>query len=453
MKLRITQITGDFHSKILLLLLAAGLLVLPVFTTAQAQELDAQRQRNIDELEILKSEISLSEQRRAALRSSIEALDKDRATVNRNLIDASAKARGLEKKISKAEGRLSQLRDEQAQIRGFLNSKRGVLAEVLGALQRMGRKPPPALLVTPEDALSSVRSAILLGSVVPEMRSETELLVTQLQDLTRISNDIESQRASLTQDLEGLAAEEERLNLLLAEKSKLSGVAQSKLAQESAKAAELAAKATSLNGLISDLENQIEAVQKAAEAARIAEEKRKAEEQDRIFAARETQKSDAFSDTGRIAPAISFEAAKGLLPLPVAGLQLAGFGEDDGAGDVTNGVSLETRENTRVIAPADSWILYAGPFRSYGQLLIMNAGQGYHVVLAGMDKINVQPGQFVLVGEPVGTMGSQRVASTGVVDINSTNPILYVEFRKDGKSIDPAPWWSVNNGERASNGS
>ncbi|MEO0908804.1 MAG: peptidoglycan DD-metalloendopeptidase family protein [Pseudomonadota bacterium] len=453
MRLRINQIVGDILSKILVLLFAAGAFFLPDLMVAQAQELDAQRQRNIDELEILKSEISLSEQRRAALRSSIEALDKDRATVNRNLIDASSKARGLEKKISKAEGRLSQLRDEQAEIRIFLNSKRGVLAEVLGALQRMGRKPPPALLVTPEDALSSVRSAILLGSVVPEMRSETELLVSQLQDLTRISNDIESQRASLTQDLEGLAAEEERLNLLLAEKSKLSGVAQAKLAQESAKAAELAAKATSLNGLISDLENQIEAVQKAAEAARIAEEKRKAEEQDRIFAAREVQKSDAFADTGRIAPAISFEAAKGLLPLPVAGLQLAGFGEDDGAGDVTNGVSLETRENTRVIAPADSWILYAGPFRSYGQLLIMNAGQGYHVVLAGMDKINVQPGQFVLVGEPVGTMGSQRVASTGVVDINSTNPILYVEFRKDGKSIDPAPWWSVNNGERASNGS
>ncbi|MEM8650437.1 MAG: peptidoglycan DD-metalloendopeptidase family protein [Pseudomonadota bacterium] len=451
--MRINQIVGDILSKILVLLFAAGVFFLPDLMVAQAQELDAQRQRNIDELEILKSEISLSEQRRAALRSSIEALDKDRATVNRNLIDASSKARGLEKKISKAEGRLSQLRDEQAEIRVFLNSKRGVLAEVLGALQRMGRKPPPALLVTPEDALSSVRSAILLGSVVPEMRSETELLVSQLQDLTRISNDIESQRASLTQDLEGLAAEEERLNLLLAEKSKLSGVAQAKLAQESAKAAELAAKATSLNGLISDLENQIEAVQKAAEAARIAEEKRKAEEQDRIFAAREVQKSDAFADTGRIAPAISFEAAKGLLPLPVAGLQLAGFGEDDGAGDVTNGVSLETRENTRVIAPADSWILYAGPFRSYGQLLIMNAGQGYHVVLAGMDKINVQPGQFVLVGEPVGTMGSQRVASTGVVDINSTNPILYVEFRKDGKSIDPAPWWSVNNGERASNGS
>ena len=125
MSLRINQIIGDILSNFLVLLLAAGLFVLPDLTSVQAQELDAQRQRNIDELEILKSEISLSEQRRAALRSSIDALDKDRATVNRNLIDASAKARGLEKKISKAEGRLSQLRDEQAEIRVFLNGKRG----------------------------------------------------------------------------------------------------------------------------------------------------------------------------------------------------------------------------------------------------------------------------------------------------------------------------------------
>ena len=418
-----------------------------------AQDLTSQREKNLEELKILQSEISLSEKRKQELAEEIGALEKDRATLNRTLIETSTNSRNIENRITKSETRLSQLRDEQANVRVFLNSKKALLMEVLGALQRMGRNPPPALLVRPEDALSSVRSAILLGSVVPEVRSETEILLGQLKDLVRISTEIETQREELSVELASLAGEEEKLNLLLIEKRKLAGVAQDKLAQESAKAAELAAQATSLNSLITSLETEIESAQRAVEAARLAEIERKKQEQERIAAGKVFEKNEAFSDPGRLAPAISFAAAKGLLPLPVQGAQLASFGQNDGAGDRTKGISLEARENARVISPADAWVLYAGPFRSYGQLLIMNAGQGYHIVVAGMERINVRPGQFVLVGEPIGTMGSQRIASTGLVDINTTKPILYVEFRKDGNSIDPTPWWAVNNKERTTDGS
>ena len=98
-------------------------------------------------------------------------------------------------------------------------------------------------------------------------------------------------------------------------------------------------------------------------------------------------------------------------------------------------------------APADGWVVYAGPFRSYGQVLILNAGDGYHIVLAGMERIDAALGQFVLGGEPVAVMGSTRLASIGDVDHTSAQPILYVEFRKDGNSIDSAPWWAPTNGE------
>ena len=434
-------------------MVSAVVLVQGIFTASLAQDLSAQRVKNLQELQTLQSEISLSEQRKQELANQIDSLEKDRATINRTLIETSTNSRNIEKRISKVEIRLSQLRDEQADVRVFLNSKKALLMEVLGALQRMGRNPPPALLVKPEDALSSVRSAILLGSVVPEMRSETEILLGQLKDLVRISNEIETQREALTVELVSLAGEEEKLNLLLIEKRKLAGQAQDKLLQENAKAAELAAKATSLNDLINSLEVEIESAQQAAEAARLAEIEQKRLEEQRIATGRTFEKDEAFSDPGRTAPAISFAAAKGLLPQPVEGFQLASFGQNDGAGDKTKGISLEARENVRVISPADAWVVYAGPFRSYGQLLIMNAGQGYHIVLAGMEKINIQPGQFVLLGEPIGTMGAQRIASAGLVDVNTTKPILYVEFRKDGKSIDPNPWWSDNNKERTTDGS
>ena len=69
-------------------------------------------------------------------------------------------------------------------------------------------------------------------------------------------------------------------------------------------------------------------------------------------------------------------------------------------------------------------MLYAGPFRSYGQVLILNAGDGYHLVLAGMERIDAALGQFVLAGEPVAAMGATRVASIGNIDHTSAQPIL-----------------------------
>ncbi len=435
------------------LLKAVSVVAVLLGAPAFAQDLQDQQAETQREFDQLQQEMQLSDQRKTELALEIEGLEKDRTTLNRQMIDASTKSRTLEKRIVRAEDRLSQLRDQQHDIRDSLKGRTALLSEILGALQRMGRKPPPALLVTPQDALSSVRSAILLGAVVPEVRAETEILMTELSELLRISQDIENQRETLATDLSSLAQEEERLTLLLAEKRKLSNSARTNLAKESARAAELAAKATSLNTLIGDLEREISSAREAVEAARIADQERRKQEQERIASARESQDEQGFQDTGRIAPAIGFDDAKGLLPMPVAGAQLVRYGEVDGSGDEADGVSIVTRAKSRVISPADGWVVYAGPFRSYGQLLILNAGSGYHVVIAGMEKINVEPGQFVLVGEPVGSMGAKRIASAGAVEVASTRPILYVEFRKDGESIDPSPWWEEETVKRAMNDS
>ena len=93
-------------------------------------------------------------------------------------------------------------------------------------------------------------------------------------------------------------------------------------------------------------------------------------------------------------------------------------------------------------------MVYAGPFRSYGQLLILNAGGGYHVLLAGMDRISVDLGQFVLTGEPVGVMGNSSAQVAATVPIASSQSVLYVEFRKDGTPVDPGPWWATSESEK-----
>src|SRR4029078_4298715 len=107
-----------------------------------------------------------------------------------------------------------------------------------------------------------------------------------------------------------------------------------------------------------------------------------------------------LKDPSRRSPAIAFASAKGLLRLPVNGVKIRAFGGSDGAGGVAKGISLTTRAGAQVTTPCDGWVVYAGPFRSYGQLLILNAGGGYHVLIAGMERISVNIGQFVLTGEP-----------------------------------------------------
>jgi septal ring factor EnvC (AmiA/AmiB activator) len=148
-----------------------------------------------------------------------------------------------------------------------------------------------------------------------------------------------------------------------------------------------------------------------------------------------------------MAPAIAFASLRGQLPIPVNGTKLKEFGAPDGNGGNEKGLSIATAGGAQITSPADGWVVYAGPFRSYGQLLILNAGGGYHLLLAGMERISVDLGQFVLAGEPVAVMGSSaHIAS--ILATGSSQPVLYVEFRKDGVPVDPGPWWASGEGEK-----
>jgi septal ring factor EnvC (AmiA/AmiB activator) len=307
----------------------------------------------------------------------------------------------------------------------------------------MGLNPPPALLVTPQDALSSVRSAILLGAVIPELRAQTDELAGDLKELTRVSTSIEAERQSLVAKVADQAAEKKKLSLLLEEKEKLETASEAALAEERKKAADLAAKAGSVKELIAGLEAQIDSVRKAAEQARQAE------------AAREEQAARPdipIPEANRLAVS-RFATMRGRVQLPVDGRIEKRFGDDDDTGSSMQGDMVTTQSGAIVTAPADGNVLYAGPFRSYGQLLILDAGDGYHIVLAGMDRISVSLGQSVLAGEPVGLMGEARVASTVAFGTENARPELYIEFRKDGKPVDPAPWWSERVSGRTGNDS
>ncbi|WP_455269612.1 murein hydrolase activator EnvC family protein [Rhizobium herbae] len=417
-----------------------------------AADLKLKRDSTRGELEALSKTITLSNDRAAELQASIAEIEKNNESLRTALVDSANKRKALEQQIVDGEDKLNTLRTKEDAVHASLRARRGVLAEVLAALQRMGRNPPPALLVTPEDALASVRSAILLGAVVPGIRHETENLAADLKALAGVRKDIVAQRKALGDDMTARLEEERRMNMLIAEKEKLKQRSTTELASERRKAEQLAAQATSLEGLIGSIESDIASVRDAAAAAKAEEENRRLMSEAQRAEARELANSTT-PDKNRIAPAYAFSDLQKKLALPVAGSILRKFGDADGTGHSLQGMMLETNAGALVTAPSDGWIVFAGTFRSYGQMIILNPGDGYHVVLSGLEGVTVQQGQFVVAGEPLGTMGNKRVASATALALETERPTLYIEFRKDGKPVDSRPWWTAADTGKARNDS
>jgi len=278
--------------------------------------------------------------------------------------------------------------------------------------------------------------------VLPEMRIQAEALASDLADLLRIRKEIADERERLVRDVASRTEDRQRIGLLIQERQKKQSDAERVLEAERQKSLMLARQVDDLKDLIGKVEQGLDSASRAARAAARAAEAK----DNRIDLA-------ALNDPGRLTPAIAFASARGRLPLPVNGARIKDFGVPDSLGGTEKGVSIATRAAAQVTAPCDSWVVYAGPFRNYGQVLILNAGGGYHVVLAGIDRISVNVGQFVLTGEPVAVMGGGAPGSglqaTATQASSPDRPVLYVEFRKDGAPIDPSPWWAASKVEKA----
>jgi murein hydrolase activator len=390
----------------------------PVTTGRQPdQELDAVRDEQRKSLE--------TQQR---LTTENSALNDDQRRIKQTLIDSASKIRATEDRIVAMEDRLRDFDASEATIRSSLDSRRGQIAEILAALQRIGRRPAPSVFVGAQDATESLRTAMSLEAVLPEMQSEARKLQTELAELAKVKKAKETEHGQLTAELADLAGLQKRMESQLDERRAKQTENEQAITKERDRAVQLSRQVDNLKDLIGKLEPGADAQKRQTKKAALS----------------------ALNDPSRMGPAVAFVSAKGRLSLPVNGTKVKDFGTPDGTGSNEKGISISTRSGAQVTAPCDGWVVYAAPYRSYGQLLILNVGGGYHVLLAGMERITVDPGQFVLTGEPVATMGGgTHVASAGSSSaIGSPQPVLYIEFRKDGTPVDSTPWWAATGNEK-----
>ncbi|MCB1522140.1 MAG: peptidoglycan DD-metalloendopeptidase family protein [Hyphomicrobiaceae bacterium] len=451
-------------------------------------------------LESQQGALDTARSRETTLSRDVAEIDAERERLNARLLETAALIQKSEAKMSSIEARLGELGAQERLVRGSLERRHGQIGHLLGALQRMGRNPPPVMITRREDALQMVRSAMLLAAAFPDLRGKALALAGQLQELVRVMTDIRNESTQLKAETQRLTDAQTKLAGLMEERKQSLSQRRAELAEVRRAAAEISRNVSDLNELIAKLDRAVtentglanyeREVKAAAEAAPPAQAPKPAPDPrrdvasgpivvmpdgpakpgDRLVdagpgpaadqakaaadqtaekkvAALSVPKPSEFvelrpdnsfaANPGRIKPSIAFHEAMGRLPLPAHGRRVLNFNEKTQYGALSKGIVLETRGGAQITSPTDGWVVYAGEFRSYGQLLIINAGGGYHILLAGLSRIDVETGQFVLAAEPVGTMsgpGRDAKSETGT-------PVLYVEFRKNGRPIDPNPWW------------
>jgi septal ring factor EnvC (AmiA/AmiB activator) len=385
----------------------------------------------------VEASISLSKERADALKKEIDDMRGDRARQNAALIAAAQRVKLAEADIAKLEDKLGELIVQELEVRGRLDGADANISNVLAALERISRDPPPALMINPDNALDSARSALLISAILPQLQQKAESVTADLAQLGQIKAAALEQQEKLEANLQVLEEEQLRIGSLIAARKESENRASAALADEEAEAQALADKASSLQQLIDDLTARAAAVATAAQATDTANSGGSAPALDQ-----QTIKL-ALANSSRTQPAVPFAQAKGYLTMPSSGVTVIDYGSGDGFGGISRGLSIVTRADAQVVAPADGWVLFAGDYLNYGKIVILNAGQDYTILLAGLDKTDVTIGQFVMMGEPVGTMGSQTIGRTVATSAGVSRPTLYIEMRKNNEPVDPTGWWAA----------
>jgi murein hydrolase activator len=407
---------------------AAALVLCPLARAAESPE---------QQLKSIEKRLDESREKAAQFADQAATLSAEIARLREESIAAAKAAQEHERVLSSLEDQLAVLDDEEARKLAEIKRRRAQQRDLLMALERLARNPPEGLALAPGDPLDAVHSAILMGSAVPRLETEARQLridIATLNDLRRRIADAREHHRAERLDLE---QDQTRLVALIARKAALQDLAQQGIDEMRQRQLQLAAQASDLQQLIQRLESEHK--QREAEAQRRREEAaRRAEAQRLAHRTPHPEPRDAApaspDDPSKPAVMRPFAKAKGTLIVPASGPLLRRFGEADEVGATNKGLIFETREGAQVVAPFDGRVLFAGPFRGYGQILIIEHGDGYHSLLAGLDRVEGTVGQWLVAGEPVGTMPA-----------GEKKPHLYLELRHDGQPINPLPWLATHD--------
>ena len=373
--------------------------------------------RSLDDIEREREMAVAEEARLATERRAVEAqLDE----LKQDMTRIGSEADALEAQEAELVARVDRLDGEATFLEGRIGEDRVSLARLIGTLQRIEANPPPAIASGGTSAIDSARAARVTAGVSRALKARTDKLTSDLAELRDVRIQLDGERVNLADKREALNARRAELRRLSKEKADLSTRLGSEQAAQAARAAKLAAEADTLRELIASLERAADVEPRV---------KPRRPRRDGGVAVPRLKPPVGGPAVARPLPdGLRFADARGQLGLPVRGRVASGYSRE------SKGVSVATSSGAQVVSPYGGRVEFAGDFKNYERLVILNAGDGYFVVLAGMGETFVASGEVVGTGEPVGAMPRGGEGE------------LYIEFRKDGRTIDPSPWLTTASG-------
>lgn len=358
-----------------------------------------------------------------ALKTRVERLKAERAALREKMIAAARAAQEREALVASLTEQLRELGIDSAERRDALVRRRAELSATLQALYGLSRQPPQAFLFYPGPPLEAVRSSILLREAVPALNRQAEQLRGELVALRSVQRDLSGKVERLREAESALRNRRAALEELVREKQAVEKEARSAFEASQARVQRLTREARSLQNLVDRLDEEAPAAEPAPAAPA-----------DAAVAALTSRPAGLrpFPDRGPIAT-------------PAVGKLVQRYGADTGFGQTSKGVVVETGGEASVVAPFDGRVVFAGPFRDHGQILIIEHDGAYHTVLAGLELTNAVVGQWVLAGEPVGTMQRSDTANVSAKGVGGSRPRLYIELRRNGQPVNPLRWIRPSN--------
>lgn len=339
--------------------------------------------------------------------------------VQRQMVRSAKAVQEKEDLLEKLQTRLKNLKQKEEDINKQLSLTDKQMAGVVTALQTLALRPNEVVLLEPQTPIMHLRSRLLFNHALPVVQTMNHQFLKDLSELSETKDKIEKQASKVKTTQAQLNERTTQMNKLIRQKSLLQAQYDATHRKSKKRMVTLANQAKDLKELLEKLE--AERKKRAAEEAR-----RKAEEKKRLAQQNKYEETPETTDVSL--PKGSFKKAKGSLPYPVHGKIVEEFNDITSAGLHAKGLSIETKGNSVVINPYHGSVLFSGPFKSYGQLLIVDNGDDYLTLLAGMEQINVSEGQNILAGEPVGRLKPEKGR-------------LYMEIRHKGQAINPKPWF------------
>ena len=400
-----------------------------MFLISTGQQAAAAPAANVSASEVAKVEAEAKRvsQEHREMEQKANKLKEELKNVNQKMIAAAKKIQNGEDELRKKQDELAVLQKHLSESEEKFNSENDMLIETLAALQNLALRPSEAVLVQPLSPVEVMRSSILLRGSVHALESRASSIRQSIEDISNQKKQIAARLQDLEKDNKKLAQQQDDMKKLSQQKSAMYSQISSKSEEAKKKADMLASQAHNLRDLLEKLEKQKEINRRQmAEKARLAREQAadKLRQENHGLEASYAENNTVAPET----PATGFSKAKGRLSRPARGPLVTAFHSELSKGVASNGIDIKTASKAQVIAPFDGTVIYAGPFKNFANLVIIDHGEGYTSLLSGLGETDTEVGQMLLAGEPVGTMPA---------DANSK---LHMEIRKNNHPVDPNEW-------------